>query len=110
MRVRRPRTSCYRRVSSNSRRPIVRTHRWEYAPGIFASVSASGNGASQRSGRHSPPSGPQSAGLVFAAWIGKNTSVPSGTKMECMSVPSVPRTGLESGRVLSARALWGWEC
>ena len=81
------------------------THKFEYTPGIFASSTVSGSGVSHRSGFHSAASGPHIAGFLLDELMLTKTCVSLGTKISCMSVPSSPRIGCESGRTTSLRAL-----
>ena len=64
-------------------------------------MSASGSGASHRSGFHSFASGPHSAVFVLCPSTPMMISVPLGMGISLISVPSRPRMGEESGRTTS---------
>ena len=83
----------------------ARAHRFEYTPGIFASCTLSGRGASQRSGFHSMASSPQIAQFRFEERMPTATVVSFGMGISWISVPSTPRMGWESGRTTSSRVL-----
>ena len=87
------------------RRCKPNTHKFEYTPGIFAFVTLSGIGSSQRSGRHSSASAPQIALLRFAESMPMPIAVSFGTTIESSVRPLRPRMGDERGRTISFRVL-----
>jgi len=74
-------------------------------PGTGASVIVSGRGDNHRSGFHSNESGPHSAGSRLKLMIEMMTVVSFGTIISCISRPSTPVIGVDSGRTVSLRAL-----
>ena len=78
-----------------------RTHRCEYTPGTCASSTARGSGSSQRLGRHSSASGPQSVGSRFAAVMFITTRVFFGTGIADTVVPSLRWIGSSRGMTVS---------
>ena len=68
-------------------------------------MTVSGSGDSQRSGFHSAASGPHRSGFVFEAMMLTKTGVSLGTMISLICRPSSPRTGVESGRMVSRRVL-----
>lgn len=80
---------------------VGNTHRLEYMPGIFASVTGSGSGESHRSGFQSIASSPQIALLRLEERRPAITTVSFGMRIWWIVEPSSPRIGLESGRTTS---------
>ena len=70
-----------------------------------ASSRIFGKGDSHRSGFHSFASSPHSALLMLHARRLRVMYVPFGTGTSVMKVPSLQRTGWESGRTVSVFAL-----
>lgn len=107
MTARRPGTSSCTRASAYSLSATrgTTTHRFEYTPGIAALSTAAGRGFSHRSGFHSCASGPQRSSVRLHAQMARKRFVPLGMVSSDMSVPSIPRTGCESGRTVSFDAL-----
>lgn len=81
------------------------TYSLEYTPGIGALITASGRGASQRSGFHVRLSSPQMRLQVFDPRTPTNSSVPCGIGISYISCPSTPRMGCDRGRTVSLVAL-----
>lgn len=76
-------------------------YRFEYTPGMCASVRACGNGFNHLSGFHSYESGPHSSGLQLEAMMPTTTFVLLGIGISCISFPSSPLIGFESGMTVS---------
>ena len=93
------------KLHDQRRERMVITYRFAYIPGICASSTALGRGCSHRSGFHSPASSPQIALFVLHACTLRKMVVPSGTGTSLTMVPSVQRTGSESGRTVLTLAL-----
>lgn len=77
------------------------THKFEYTPGILASVTAAGRGASQRSGFHSYASSPQRVLLRLQFKRPATTVVFFGTRISWIGDPSTPVMGFDNGRMTS---------
>ena len=82
-----------------------KTHKFEYTPGLLATASASGSGSSQRSGRQTAASGPQSAVSRLHPRMSGTTRVPLGSGSAETIVPSRIRIGSESGNTVSLMVL-----
>ena len=80
-------------------------YKWEYTPGILASVTVEGRGDNHRSGLNSKASSPQISLLRLAQKTPRRINVPAGTKISLMEVPSVQVMGSERGSVTSLLAL-----
>lgn len=72
---------------------------------MWASSTLSGKGFSHRSGFHSNTSSPQCSAIRLAAMLLINTTVPFGTNISDINVPSRPGIGLERGRIVSSKFL-----
>ena len=81
------------------------TYRLAYTPGTRASLTALGRGDSHRSGFHSFASSPQIALFVLHPRRLRKMVVPLGTGTSVRTVPSVQRTGSESGITVSTLVL-----
>jgi hypothetical protein len=94
-----------RAMSIETSSPRTITYRCESTPGSFASVTELGSPSIHLSGFHSYESGPHKSGSQFDERKEGKTMVPFGTRTSYISEPSIPRTGLENGRMTSSRVL-----
>jgi hypothetical protein len=89
----------------HARPPPANVSVFAYTPGIRASATVGGRGASQRAGRHARASGPHVSASRFTPGMFTKSVVPAGTKSSVRTTPRTSVYGCASGRTWSRLAL-----